>query len=144
MLAGERAGQGMGALLPRAVYPSDVGRLKDAIDPSMRATDVAVKNCPGVTPAERAAWDAFFAAWVKYRDEPLPWLFGAANLYDLGEAFQAQLAQWQAQLKGRCTVPGPAVVDPHAEDEGQASVIKWAAGAVIVVAIAWGVRSVVR
>lgn len=146
MLQAEQSGHGaIGDLLPKIVGPSDVAKLKRDLDPAMVATDGAVRACPELDPANRAAWGAFFLTWGAYRDD---WdsilFFGAANRYDEGIAFQGELSRWQELLRTRCKVPGPAVVDPHANDEGQASVVKWAAAAVIAVAVVWGVRSVVR
>jgi len=144
MLQNEAIGGAIGDLLPKFVYPSDVEELKRQIDPSVLATDAAVAACPNLDPAERAAWKAFRGAWGLFRDQPTPWLFGSANLYDEGLLFQAQLAQWQAQLRAKCSIPGPVVVDPHANDAEQASVIKWVAAAVVTVAVVWAVRGVVK
>jgi len=144
MLVAEASGGSIGDLLPKFVYPSDVEELKRQIDPSVIATDAAVTACTNLDPATRAAWQGFRAAWGLFRAQKTPLLFGSANLYDEGVVFQAQLAQWQAQLREKCAIPGPAVVDPHANDAEQASLLKWAAAAVITVAVVWGVRSVVK
>lgn len=144
MLASERASGSIGALLPKVVYPSDVAALKRQIDPSVQTTNAAVLACTALTPAEVASWKLFFLAWTAFRDQPEPWLFGAANLYDEAEVFQAQLAQWQTQLRAKCTIPGPAVVDPHAADDASASVIKWGVGAVVVVSLVYGLRLVLK
>lgn len=138
--------QAMGDLLPKVVSGDDVAKLKRDLDPAMVATDAAVRDCASLDAGNRIAWAAFFGTWLAYRAEPNAGVlgFGAANRFDQGIAFQSALAQWQVLLRGRCDVPGPPVEDPHKTDENNASVVKWAAAAVIAVAVVWGIRSVVR
>ena len=135
----------MGDLLPRITTPGDVAKLKRDLDPAMIATDEAVRACAELDVETRAHWAAFFATWVAYREDWNSVLgFGTANRFEEGLAFQGELARWQEVLRAHCKVPGPAVVDPHARDVEQFAVVKWVAAAVIVGAVAWTVRSVVK
>lgn len=135
-----RGGQTMGLI---GVWPSDVDALKRSIDPSMVATDAAVKACAQLSPGERSAWADFFKAWKGYHDEPTPFLFGLGAKYDEGLAYRQQLGGWQEQLRRTCTIPGPAV---STEDEHAAlfSALKWGAAAVIAASVVYGVREVLK
>lgn len=145
MLQAEQHGGRIGDLLPKIVGPSDVAKLKRDLDPAMTTTNEAVKKCTTLDEPTRTAWGLFFAAWGAYREDWDSVLgFGSANRYDEGIAFQAQLAQWQELLRAKCSIPGPAVIDPHANEEAPASVLKWAAGAVIVVSLVYGAHLVLK
>jgi hypothetical protein len=142
MLQGEQHGT-IGDLLPKFVYPSTVAELKRQIDPSVRTTDAAVDACTKLEPGERVAWKAWVVAWNAYlHDDNSGWLgFGSSNRYDEGIVFKGQLAEWQEQLRVKCTVPGPVVV---ADEKPDFAAIKWAAAAVIVVGVVYGVRTIVK
>ncbi len=131
----------IGGWLPNIVGPADVRRLKDRLQPSMLATNAAVKTCDKLAPGERQAWEVWYAAWLVWYATPEPWLFGAANEYDETQVYEAQLASWQEQLRTKCNVPGPIVKDETAVD---LSGLKWVAAAVIVGALAYTVRTVLK
>ncbi len=133
-LEGHDSPQLIGGILPDVVYPSDVTKRKARIDPSMVATDAAVKACAAVLPAERLAWDAFYANWRAWFATPEPWFFGAANDWEETKALEAQLAGWQAELRQKCSIPGPVVQDDTILD---LSGLKWVAGAGIAIAAAY-------
>ena len=132
---------GIGGMLPEIVWPSDVRERKLRIDPSMVATDAAVERCGALAPGEREAWKAFYAAWRVWFAAPEPLWFGASNDWENTKALEGQLAGWQAQLRSKCEIPGPVVVDDTGLD---LSGLKWVAAAVIVVAAVYGVKTIVR
>jgi len=132
--------QAMGLI---GVWPSDVDAIKRSVDPSMVATDLAVRRCAEVSPAEMAAWGGFYAAWRSFHDEATPWMFGTGAKYDEGLAYRAQLGGWQELLRSKCTIPGPHVSSVE-EGAAMSSAIRWGAAAVIAVAVVYGVRTVVR
>lgn len=131
----------IGDWLPKIVGPADVRRLKERLQPSMLATDAAVKTCDKLSPGEREAWRVWFAAWSVWYATPEPWLFGASNEYDETQVYEAQLAAWQEQLRTKCAIPGPVVKDETTLD---LSGLKWVAGAVIVGALAYTIGPLVR
>ena len=133
----------MNGLLPTIVWPSDVDALKRQLNPDMTSTDAAVAACTTLDASTRSAWADFYAAWKSFYAESTP-LFGSANKYDEAQSYQERLAAWQSILRASCTLPGPMVVPPSKGDESAASVIKWAAAAAIVVAVVYGVRTVIR
>ena len=135
----------IGDVLPKIVGPSDVAKLKRDLEPQMNATDQAVRDCTAVDLATRAAWAGFFSRWLAYRDDWDSVLgFGTSSRYDQGIALQGELARWQGVLRGTCNVPGPAVVDPAAQDDRAFSVVKWGAAAVIAVAVVYLAAPLVR
>jgi len=131
----------IGDWLPKLVGPADVRRLKERLQPSMLATNAAVKTCTALSTGEREAWRIWFAAWSVWYATPEPWLFGASNEYDETQVYEAQLAAWQEQLRQKCTIPGPVVKDETTLD---LSGLKWVAGAIIVGAVAYTIGPLVR
>lgn len=130
-------GQTIGLL---AVWPQETRDLIARINPSMIATDAAVRACTTLDPLERDAWAGFFKSWQDFEAEGVP-TFGSARKYDEAEAYRAQLGGWQDELKGRCNVPGPKV---SAEDPGAAtaSTIKWVVVGVVAVSAVYALRTV--
>lgn len=141
--AGGSVAPTMAGLLPTVVWPSDVDAKKRQIDPSMQATNAAVIACAALDPATKKAWGDFFAAWVSFRDEG-GCVFGCANKYDEANAFAKQLAAWQDSIRPKCSVPGPPPIPPDELNETSIGAIKWAAAAVIAVAVVYGVHTVMR
>lgn len=140
-LAGLGLDVSMGDVLPTVVWPSDVEAKKRQIDPSMQATNQAVFSCTALDDGSRMAWSKFFAAWISFRAEDVPW-FGAANKYDEALDYGRQLGGWQDQLRAKCTIPGPPPIAPKELEESTISAVKWGAAAVIAVAVVYGVRTV--
>ncbi len=138
-LAGHTDPTLIGGILPDVVWPSDVRALKLRLDPSMRATDAAVATCTALEPGEKQAWQVFYLAWRVWFETPEPLLLGASPQWDNTKRIEAQLADWQAQLRQKCPIPGPIVED---ETKLDLSGLKWVAAAVIVAAAAYAVVSV--
>jgi len=141
------AAGGCGAMAPQTIgllfsWPSDVRDLKLRIDPSMAATDAAVSSCSTLEPGARKAWKDFHASWLVFRNQGEGW-FGSAAQYDEGLIWQKQLGEWQTEVRKLCAIPGPQVSteDPGA---GLQSAVKWAAAALIAVALVYGVRTVLK
>lgn len=132
-------GQTMGLL---GVWPQETRDLIARINPSMVATDAAVRACAGLNALEREAWKGFFESWQAFAAEEVT-TFGSARKYDEAEAYRAQLGGWQEELKPKCDLPGPKV---SAEDPSAvtASTIKWVVVAVVAVSAVYGLRTVLK
>lgn len=121
-------------------WPSDVDHAKERIDPSFISTNEALRACKGVTDAERAGWDKFYASWRTFRERKTP-MFGAANECETTNAYARDLAAWQATFARKCDVPGPT---PGGEAPGvDLSWVKWAAAATIVGVVGYVVVKVI-
>lgn len=140
-LAGLVPGAGIGGAFPTITTAGAVQTLKERINPSMVATDNGVRACTTLDAPSRTSWDAFYASWRSFYETPEP-TFGSANRWDNALAFQAQLAGWQEVLRAKCTIPGPVVQVEDAPPD--LSVVKWAAAAVIAVAVVYGARLVLK
>lgn len=130
----------IGDWLPTVVWPSDVEAKKRQLDPSWRATSGAVEQCARLDPATVKAFRDDANAWRAFYDEPVP-TFGAANKWEEAKKFEQRLADWQDKLARLCALPSPNVRPDQGPDT---SALKWVAGAVIVAAIVYGVRTVLR
>lgn len=140
-LAVSSAPDGMGGLLPRFVTPGAVRELKARLSPAFASTNADVQACTSLAPNQRAAWAAFFAAWAAYRDSD-EGFWSVTTDYDTGEVFEQSLSRWQSQLDGQCKLSAPRIVT--AADATDLSPVKWAAVAVIAVALVWGVHTVAK
>lgn len=142
--------------LPR-VYTSvsDVDALKDRLDPEFRATDASIAGCLALEPGERAAWADFYKAWRKYKDTSTRaqvfcfdafalQCVGTGTVYEDGLERERRLREWQQKVIGRCNLDAPAVDDPRKRTEVDTGWIKWAAGAVAVVGIAYTLGPILR
>lgn len=129
----------------KITWPSDVTHYKQRINPSFVATDQEVKRCTSLPAGERASWDGFYASWRAFYGNGTAdsWLFGSGGEYDDVEAYETQLQGWRAQLRqdGCELSAGPELPPPS---DSLPSSIKWAAAAVIVVGVVWGVRTIVK
>jgi hypothetical protein len=124
------------------VTQQSVRDLKSRLDPQFNATDADVKACTTLDARERVAWDAFFFSWRTYRASE-EGFWSVTSEYDNGLVFEAALQKWQSQLDGRCRLSAPRVTT--GDDAGpDLSAVKWAAAAVIAVAVVWGVRTVIK
>lgn len=137
-----RASTRVGDVLPRIVYPSDVDREKQRLHPLFLATDRAVAACSSLSAAERAGWQAFYVSWEGFRARETP-LFGAANEWDLSQRFAIDLAGWQVTLATKCALAGPMVKPTDNPDAPtDLSALKWVAGAAIVVAGVYALKTI--
>jgi hypothetical protein len=140
--------------LPRVItLVSDIDGLKGRLDPDFRATDTSVQACEHkLDPYEVQAWRDFYEAWRDYADTSTqqqvycPDLvtrfsgagcIGAGTVYEDGLEREKQLAKWQQKLAGKgCQGDAPWIDDP-AKRAPDMSWVKWIAGAVAVVGIAY-------
>lgn len=115
---------------------------KARLSPWFESTAAAIAACGGLAPEERAAWSLFYASWIKHRDTKTSWFF-AFEAWRATCIFARSLDAWRQKLAGTaCVVPGPSTIDvPKSET---ASVVKWVAGAAIVVALAYGIGVVTK
>lgn len=136
-------------LLPRFVTPADVRDLKVRMDPFVRAMDVDVAGCSTLADTGKASWKAFSDAWRTYFDQEDSWLHTAAQM-DQGEAYEEDLAHWQAWLKAlRCGTSAPTIQpssDPPGGNGGRelGSTLRAVAIAGAVIAVALGIREVTK
>ena len=131
----------IGKILPTIVWsPSQVEAYKARLDASYVPMNVAIVSCAALPQAEREGWAREFEVWRAFRVREVGW-FGLSNEWDACEVFEARLKAWQEQVESRCSLPVPKVKGPDT-DTPDLSAVKWAAAAVIVVAVVYGVRSV--
>lgn len=127
-------------------WPADVRREKARIDVPMQSTHASTA-CPQLPAATRGAWTQFYLAWAAFRDEDPGW-FGSGAAYDEALAYERRLIAWQTEIARHCAIIGPVVkpTDAPSADVGETTsdAIKWVAGAAIVVALVYGVRTVLR
>lgn len=131
---------GIGDLLPTIVWPGDVTKKKQELDPHFVTTNAALVACSALPAAERAAWSDFFAQWRRVFAQPED-LWGLSNQWDEVQRFGANLRAWQERVAGRCSLNAPELPKPP-EEAGSADVvsaIKVAAAAIIVAATVYGV-----
>jgi hypothetical protein len=135
-----------GRILPKFVTPADVHDLKVRIDPFVRALDHTVATCAEVAPIADG-WKAFSAAWRTFFDEEDSWWHTAAQM-DQGEAYEQDVAHWQDMIaRYRCAgAPPPPRITPTdgGDNSGTSSMIKTVAIAGAVIAVALGVRAVMK
>lgn len=125
-----------------AVWPSETRDLILRIDPSMVATDAAVRSCTALAPAEVQAWNGFFQSWRAFAAEGVP-TFGSARKWDEAEAYRVQLSGWQDELSTKCTIPGPKLSPPDTAGD-VSSAVKWVAAAVVAASLVYGIRTVLK
>ncbi len=130
----------IGKLLPTFVTPSSVRDLKARLNPAFQTTNADVKACDGLDSRERSAWAAFYASWEHYRgSEETFW--GVTAEYDAGLIFEKSLQEWQGVLESKCRLSAPKVKTEDREQD--LSAVKWAAAAVIAIAVVYGIKQVV-
>jgi hypothetical protein len=137
-----------GKPLLRFVTPSDVRDLKNRLDPYVRALDESVAACASLPQGVRDGWAAFSKAWRSYFDEEDSWWHTAAQM-DQGEAYEGDVQRWQQMLAGYKCAPDAPPPTPTADDstggsDRWAGTIKTVAIAGAVVAVALGLRAVLR
>lgn len=122
-------------------WPGDVANDRARVQGLMLATDEAISSCRNITNAERVAWAAFRSGWDAFYAKPLSWVLGAGNECALTMQYERDVMAWQAQIRGRCDVPGP---DPNATQGDGGTLVKWVVVGVVAVAGALVVRTVLR
>jgi len=105
-----------------------VHALKLRLDPQVAALHSEATAC--ALPLEkRAAWDAFRAAWLAYRDGPDAGIlgFGTGPIFDEGLAFEGQIGAWEKDLAAAGCAPVAPPVQPHGGEEkkGGDDALKW-------------------
>jgi hypothetical protein len=137
-----------GKPLLRFVTPADVRDLKNRLDPYVRALDSSVATCKGMPQGVADGWTAFSKAWRSFFEEDESWWHAAAQM-DQGEAYESDIQRWQQMIAGyKCTPDAP---PPTTTADGStggaerwAGTIKTVAIAGAVVAVALGLRAVMR
>lgn len=105
------------------------------------STDIAVRACGALSSEERAAWDVKLASWYDSLDvEPNFW--NANTLFRAACAMGKDLEGWRAYMRQKCTVPGPDKIVDAQHDT--ASMVKWVAGAAVVLGLAYVAGPFVR
>lgn len=135
-----------GGILPTFVTPADVEALKRMIDPSVRALDVAVFECPGLAESTRIGWAELSKAWRSFCAEEASWLHTKAQ-YDRAESYRDQIAAWQRLIASRCGGAKAPEVSPPPERSTvheTLGAIRMVAIAGIAIAVASGLSSVGR
>ena len=122
-------------ILPKVVWPSDVDRFKEQIDPLARATDVSIRQCAGLSLDDKREWGRFFASWEAFARRKTP-TFGSANEWDHACASSRTIDAWRAKLKtSTCLVTGPSEVK-GTESEKVFDAVRFATtGAVVIASI---------
>jgi hypothetical protein len=134
---------------------SDIDALKQRLDPDFRATDASVQGCAALDADERRAWDDFYRAWRAYADKATRsqvlcfdafglQCVGAGTVYEDGLEREKRLREWQQKLKTRCNLNAPELDDPRLRTAVDTGWVKWAAGAVAVIGIAYTLGPVLR
>jgi hypothetical protein len=143
-----------GGILPTFVTPGDVRDLKTRIDPFVRAMDRDVQNCKAASEDFKSGWAAFSGAWRSYFDQEDSWLHTAAQM-NQGEAYEQDLAHWQASLRGqRCQATAP-TIEPSSNSPSLTSLpslgrgelgstLRTVAIAGAVIAVGLGIREVMK
>jgi len=131
----------------RFVTPADVRDLKNRIDPYVRALDENVVACVALPQGVRDGWTAFSKAWRSYFDEDDSWWHTAAQM-DQGEAYEADVQNWQKMIAGyKCAPDAPPITPTDgggADSDRWSGTIKTVAIAGAVVAVALGLRAVLK
>lgn len=104
-------------------------------------TDAVVKLCAALSPEERAAWNATYAGWQALAAQDVSWLNANAIARSMC-AMGAALEREREALRTKCAAVGPSKVvnQPHEASE-LGSTLKWVAGAAIVVAGVYALKS---
>lgn len=132
----------------RFVTPGDVRDLKNRLDPYVRALDASVASCASLSHGVRDGWTGFSKAWRSYFDEDDSWWHTAAQM-DQGEAYESDIQRWQQMIAGyKCAQdappPTPTADDSTGEADRWGGTIKTVAIAGAVIAVALGLRAVLK
>lgn len=105
-------------------------------------TDAAVQACGSLSPEERAAWNATYATWQALAAQDVG-IWNANAVARSMCAMGAGLEREREAFRQKCGAVGPSrVVNvPHEANE-LGSAVKWIAGAAIVVAAAYAIKTV--
>jgi hypothetical protein len=137
----------MGDLLPRIVTGGAVNNERDRLDPLFRGTNVAAEACArssGLDASTIAGWRSFFLEWQRLHAQRYEWYSpGMANEWDLTQQYAKDLEGWQSTLAQKCSLGVPQVRPTDDPEKGlDLSALKWVAGAAIVVAGVYALKTV--
>lgn len=121
-------------------WPSTVEALIRRVDPLMRSTDASVAACTTLDRSEKQDWSDFYESWRASAGRPVD-IFGTGARWDETCGFSRELSARRDELARKCAILGPANI-PKA-DKLDLSPVKWVAAGVVVVGVAWTVRSIV-
>jgi hypothetical protein len=102
------------------IWPQTVTDAKTRIAAEMQATKRDVDGCAALSAAEKAAFQDFYISWRQFfcRDQagqctaPDVSIWGLGSQMDEAEAFEGQLASWQAQIGAKCALSAPPAKPP--------------------------------
>jgi hypothetical protein len=105
-------------------------------------TNAAVLACGTLSPEERAAWNATYAGWRALAAQDVTW-WNANSVARSMCAMGLALERERETLRAKCVAVGPSIVvnQPHDPSE-LPSVLKWVAGAAIVVAGVYALKTI--
>ena len=119
---------------PRIVVPSTVDTKKSELDAIVSSLDRDVAACTKLDGATASAWRAFVAGWRAFRDAPSSWLDAAAEM-DQAEAYETEIASWQAKLSALCVTSAPPIA-PRQPATGLGTVLLVGGGFAAAIALA--------
>lgn len=91
----------------KITWPSDVENFKARLDPLFTATDTAVRGCFQMAPADRTAWQDFFAVWRSWMSKPVG-IFGSHGEWVETCGFARTLDAWRTKIAAvNCAIVGP-------------------------------------
>lgn len=122
------------------VFPADIDAFKRRLSPDFEATNASVKACTNLDESERAAWADFYGAWKRFEAEETPFWSSWPAKHEQAKHFELRLSEWQKTIAVKCKLVSPVVTPPKTAFDP--SVVKWAAGALIALAVAYGVSKV--
>lgn len=134
---------------------SDIDALKQRLDPDFRATDSSIKACAALSPSEHKAWDDVYASWRSYCDRGTRsqvfcfdafglQCVGGGTVYEDGLEREKRLRDWQQKVAARCALDAPQIDDPRVRTAVDTSWVKWVAGGVAVIGLAYTLGPILR
>lgn len=113
-------------------WPSNVDDFKKRLDTVVSATDLSVRECAGLSRAQRDAWAVFLAEWREFATRPTP-TFGSGREWDTVCGYARTLDGWREALVGtNCGLIGPTNIHGYEISPGVenslasiAGIVKW-------------------
>lgn len=134
---------------------SDIDALKQRLDPDFRATDASIQACQALPPSQHQAWDDFYRSWREYCDRGTRsqvfcfdafglQCVGGGTVYEDGLEREKRLRDWQQKVAQVCQLDAPPIDDPRQRTAVDTSWVKWVAGGVAVVGLAYTLGPILR
>jgi hypothetical protein len=133
-------------ILPSIVFPSDIRRRKNELDPFVRALDITFNaGCATLSAEEAITYDGFSKAWREFYQEAEPFLFTASKWDELLR-YQDTIGAWEDIFAAKCGFTGAhaqpsrnAPAPPGSSGPGITELAEGWLGTIKVVAIVTGV-----